>query len=93
MVPLELGKRYYIIAHAYWHFAGEVTAITPRGVSLKNVCQVHSCQRGWSQFLKDGFGTDTTYDVWPDGAARYMEMMRKSLEAIARTKGENHANL
>lgn len=64
---LEVGKKYYIIAHAYYHVVGEVVELTPRGVKLKNVAQVHSCRRRWTEFLKKGFADDTDYDIWPDG--------------------------
>ena len=65
---MEPGQKYYIIAHAYWHYVGEVVKVLgPKTVELRNVCQVHSCRRNWSEFFAKGFGTDTQYDVWPDG--------------------------
>jgi hypothetical protein len=64
---IEIGQKYYIVAHVYYHFVGEVIAVTPRTVTLKNVCQVHACRRDWSAFFAEGFRADTSYDVWPDG--------------------------
>ena len=65
---MEVGQKYYIIAHAYWHFVGEVAeVIGPKTVKLKNVCQVHLCGRNWSAFFASGFGNDTKFDSWPDG--------------------------
>lgn len=64
---MKVGQRYYIISHAYYHYVGEVTEVNPNGVVMRNVCQVHRCQRGWTEFFRTGFGKDTTYDVLPDG--------------------------
>ena len=65
---MEEGKRYYVIAHAYFHYVGEVVrVIGPKTVELRNVCQVHSCGRNWTEFFRGGIGEDTKYDVWPDG--------------------------
>ncbi len=65
---MEVGKSYYLIAHAYWHYVGIVDKIVgPGTVILRNVCQVHSCGRNWTKFFADGFGNDTKYDVLPDG--------------------------
>ena len=65
---MDVGKMYYIVAHAYWHFVGEVTEVLgPKTVRLKNVRQVHRCERPWTKFFAEGFGKDTRYDTWPDG--------------------------
>ncbi len=65
---MEVGKKYYIISHAYWHFVGEVVKIVgPKSVELRNVCQVHSCRRNFTDFFKTGFSNDTQFDVWPNG--------------------------
>ena len=65
---IEVGKRYYFMAHAYHHFLGEVVEITGRKECvLKNVIRVQSCSRGWTEFFRDGCKKDTTYTVWPDG--------------------------
>lgn len=64
---MEVGKKYYVISHAYYHYVGEVTEVNPRGVKMRNVVQVHGCDRGWTEFFKDGFKADTRYDVVPDG--------------------------
>lgn len=64
---LEIGKQYYIIAHAYWHFVGTVREITPRYAVLDRCVQVHACGRPWTAFFAEGFRKDTRYDWWPDG--------------------------
>lgn len=65
---MEVGKKYYIIAHAYWHYVGEVVEVLgPKTVKLKNVRYVHRCQRTWTDFFAQGIKNDTTYFVWPDG--------------------------
>lgn len=62
---MEIGKSYYIIAHAYWHFVGTVVDMTAKTVTLDPVVQVHSCGRGWTEFFKDGPKSDTRFDSWP----------------------------
>jgi hypothetical protein len=67
---MEVGKRYYFIAHAYHHFLGEVVEITgQRSAILNNVIRVQSCKRGWTEFFRNGILSkeDTVYTVWPDG--------------------------
>ena len=64
---MQVGQKYYIIAHAYHHYIGEVVDVNPRMVTLKNCIKVHSCQRNWTLFFKDGAASDTSYDVMPDG--------------------------
>ena len=65
---MEIGKKYYIITHAYWHVVGEVVeVISPRTVRLKNVRFVYSCNRDWTKFFAEGFKSDTTFHNWPDG--------------------------
>lgn len=61
---VEVGKRYYFIAHAYYHLIGEVTEVLGvRRVALKDVIQVHSCPRNWTQFFAEGCKGDTRFDV------------------------------
>lgn len=65
---MEEGKKYYIIAHAYYHYVGEVAkVIGPKTVELRNVVQIHSCRRTWTKFFQDGFQDDTSFDKLPDG--------------------------
>lgn len=65
---MQVGQKYYIIAHAYYHYVGEVASVIgPKTVELRNVCQVHSCRRNWTDFFANGFANDTQFDVWPDG--------------------------
>ena len=61
---LKVGERYYFVAHAYFHYVGTVEEILGvRRVALKDAVQVHRCGRNWTDFFKNGFGKDTTYDV------------------------------
>lgn len=63
-MSIEVGKRYYFVAHAYFHYVGTVTEVLGiRRVALADVVQVHSCGRSWTDFFKDGFKADTRYDV------------------------------
>lgn len=64
-MAVEKGKTYYFIAHAYWHFIGEVTEILGvRRVACRRVIQVHSCQRDWTRFFREGVKkSDTKFDV------------------------------
>lgn len=65
---IEVGKRYYFVVHAYHHFLGEVAEITgKKECVLRNVVRVQSCQRGWTEFFRDGCCDDTNYTAWPDG--------------------------
>lgn len=61
------GDKLYIIAHAYWHYLAEVVEVGPRGLYCRNIRQIHSCKRGWTEFFRDGAKKDTTYFVFPDG--------------------------
>ena len=65
---MEVGKKFYIIAHAYWHVIGEVVEVVgPKTVVLRNVVYVYSSRKNWTEFFKKGIGTGDTYDIWPDG--------------------------
>ena len=64
---MEVGKKYYIISHAYFHYIGTVTRIiTPKMVSLADVVAIHSSQRSWTDFFRDGMKTNDRFDVVPD---------------------------
>jgi hypothetical protein len=63
-MAVEVGGTYYFKEHAYYHYIGTVTEILGvRRVALKDVVQVHSCQRSWTLFFQDGFKKDTRFDV------------------------------
>ena len=63
-----VGGKYYIAAHAYHHFLGEMVEILgPRRVVLNNVSRVYSCARDWTSFFAEGAKKDTTCTYWPDG--------------------------
>lgn len=62
------GKNYYVIVHAYHHVICTVAAMLgpQRGV-CRNVRWIYRCQRGWTEFFRDGAGNDTTFHKFPDG--------------------------
>ena len=65
---MEVGKAYYIITHAYFHYIGIVDEIVgPKTVRLCNVIAIHSSQRSWTEFFRDGIKAGDRYDVMPDG--------------------------
>lgn len=68
---VEVGKKYYVREHAYYHFLGEVSKLRPdlgpKAVEFINVIRVHSCKRGETAFFREGCMEDTRYDVYPDG--------------------------
>ena len=67
---IEIGKTYYFVCHAYYHWVGTVVKITGKKECIVNNCvRVHACGRDFSGFFADGFGDDTTYTVWPDGTS------------------------
>ena len=67
-MAIEIGKTYYFMPHAYHHWIGELVEILGGNrFVLNNVRRIQSCRRGWSEFFRDGAGTDTTYTTWPDG--------------------------
>jgi hypothetical protein len=66
-VVVKAGDRAYFVAHPYYHFLGEVVEVLGmRRVALRNVVQVHSDSRGWTQFFAQGVGTQTKYDIIGD---------------------------
>lgn len=65
---MKIGEKYYLMAHAYHHVCGTVVELHgSRTVVLNNCVIVHSCERSWTEFFRDGFKDDTRYDVIPDG--------------------------
>jgi hypothetical protein len=61
------GDKLYVVAHAYHHYLIEVVEVLgPRRVRAKNVVKIHSCRRGWTDFFKDGCGSDTEMMFFPD---------------------------
>lgn len=64
---LKQNEKYYIIAHVYLHYIGEVVDVMPYKVTLKNAIQVISCKRGWTDFFAKGCQKDTQYELMPDG--------------------------
>ena len=53
------------MVHAYHHVIGEVEAILGKTHILlggaKPVLWVYSCRRGWTEFFRDGLGSDTDF--------------------------------
>lgn len=68
---LEVGKVYYFIEHAYYHYIGRVVAITgKRECVLDDVRRIHSHPRDFTDFFKNGSvegSGGTVFTVWPDG--------------------------
>jgi hypothetical protein len=62
-MSVKVGDKVYLIAHAYFHFLGEVSEILGvRRVSLLNASRIHSCSRSWELFFRDGCKDDTRSD-------------------------------
>jgi hypothetical protein len=71
-MAIEIGKLYYFIVHAYHPFIGEVGEIVGRRevqlVQHKHgIIRVQGCQRGWTEFFRDGLKADSNFSWWPDG--------------------------
>jgi hypothetical protein len=73
-MAVEVGKRYYLLVHAYHHLIAEIVAITgKREADVRRVIRVQSCTRGWTDFFRDGLNprggskSDTVYTHFPDG--------------------------
>jgi hypothetical protein len=65
---MKVGDKFYFMTHAYHHFLGEIVDMpAPKTVIVKTVVRVQSCQRGWSEFFRDGCQGDTVLTHWPDG--------------------------
>lgn len=70
---VEVGKKFYLIIHAYHHVLCEIVEMLgPKRAVVKNVCWVYSCQRGWTDFFRDGCLSDTTYRKFPDGEVSWL---------------------
>lgn len=66
---MKVGEKYYFVAHAYYHFLGEVMEMDgPRCVRFKNVRQIISCKRDWTSFFAEGCKDDTVFHEWLDGS-------------------------
>ena len=68
---VEVGRSYYFLTHAYWHFLGTVRAVLgKRHVVVDNVVFIYSSKKNWTDFFKSGIGTGdtTTYRLFPDGS-------------------------
>ena len=88
---VNVGDTVYLIAHAYFHYVGRVTAILGvRRVALAEAVQVHSCDRSWTAFFKDGFKEDTRYDVvgtMPDVGYAVAIEFRHPVPNVGRSRG------
>ena len=63
----EIGKTYYIIAHAYHHYIGTVVDITPSFLVMKDCVKVMSDGRGWEKLLFEGIAKETACQHVTDG--------------------------
>ncbi len=62
-MALKVGDKVYLTAHAYFHYLGEVSEILgTRRVALVKASKIHSCQRNWEAFFRDGVKNDTKSD-------------------------------
>lgn len=62
------GKAFYVFSHAYHHFLVEIVEMLgPQRARCRNIRRIQSCQRGWTDFFRDGCESDTTYTIFPDG--------------------------
>lgn len=50
---IEVGKNYYVIAHAYHHYLGKCVAIHGKTLTLSPCFKVHSSELDWEKFLDD----------------------------------------
>lgn len=65
---MEPGNCYYVIYHAYHHFIIRVEEMNgPRRPKFSYCDKIHSCQRGWTEFFRDGAKKDTTFMEFPPG--------------------------
>lgn len=68
---LEIGKAYYLVAHAYYHFIGIVTEVYgPNRVKLGRCVRVLASTYGrdWQKFFEAGcHRPETEYSVLPEG--------------------------
>lgn len=65
---MEPGKCYYVIYHAYHHFLIRVTQMNgPRRPVFDRCEKIHRCNRGWTEFFKNGAKKDTEFMIFPPG--------------------------
>ena len=68
VIPMEPGKCYYVIYHAYHHFIIRVVEMLgPRRPRFDRCEKIHSCRRGWTEFFRDGAERDTQFMIFPPG--------------------------
>lgn len=71
---LEVGKSYYFISHAYYHYIATVREVTgKRSVTVGPHIAVHSCGRGWTAFFNEGLMEDTRYSLMPAGGLDFIK--------------------
>ena len=64
----QIGKKYFVIAHAYHHYICEVTDITPKFLITKDCIKIMSDSAGWEATLLDGLDPKkTSWQCMPDG--------------------------
>lgn len=65
---VKVGKRYYIMVHAYHHFIVDVVEVYgPMRAKFGRRERVQSCRRGWTEFFRDGAKNDTDFHIFPEG--------------------------
>lgn len=76
-MPVEVGKRYYFMTHAYHHVIAEVVEITgKREADVKDVLWIYSCGRNWEQFFQGGIEEDTVCFRFPDGSVSWFNAFK-----------------
>ncbi len=65
----KVGEKRFFVAHAYYHYVGEIAEILGRNSFVLNgAVRVHADGRGFPEFFAKGFDKNTQYAVWGDGA-------------------------
>ena len=64
---IEVGKKYFFLAHAYHHYIGEVVEVSPRWAKVKNCVKVMGDSRGWEKALFGGYSREMSIQHCPDG--------------------------
>lgn len=65
---VQVGKRYYVVIHAYHHIIGTLQTITgKREGDFVDVVWVYKSDQHWDDFFEKPDWSRTTYRLWPNG--------------------------
>jgi hypothetical protein len=71
---MKAGDRCYLMTHAYHHVVCEIVEMLgQKYAKVKNVRWIYRCQRGWTDFFRDGAKDDTTFHVFPPGEVSWFD--------------------